>query len=81
MCVIAIDNEKGRTASVGPIFSYYEFHHPAEDRLTDPQWQNMISEGQLPNRPDWARVFQAPAEKRPKDDVLATTKRSGDTSR
>jgi hypothetical protein len=81
LCVISIDNEKDRTAYVGPIFSYYEFRHPAEDRLTDQQWQNMISKGQLPNRPEWTHVFQAPAKKRPKDGIPAMTKRSGRTSR
>jgi hypothetical protein len=62
--VIAIDNEKDRAVYVGPLYSYYEFRHPVEDRLTDQQWQEMISAGKVPPRPKWVDAFQAPAHKR-----------------
>jgi len=29
-------------AAVGPIFTYYEFEHPMDDRLTDEQWREML---------------------------------------
>ncbi|MBY0522486.1 MAG: DUF3160 domain-containing protein [Gemmataceae bacterium] len=64
--VIAIDNEKDRAVYVGPLFSYYEFRHPVNDRLTDQQWQDMIQKNKLPARPEWVNAFQAtPAERKP----------------
>jgi hypothetical protein len=37
----------------GAIFSYYEFWHPASDRLTDEKWQEMVNIGHAPMQPDW----------------------------
>jgi hypothetical protein len=39
-------------ASVGPVFSYYEFPHPMNDRLTDEAWRTMLSTNP-PARPEW----------------------------
>ena len=36
----------------GGTYSYYEFLHPMNDRLTDAQWQDMLINNP-PNRPDW----------------------------
>ncbi|HKK83343.1 MAG TPA: DUF3160 domain-containing protein [Atribacterota bacterium] len=41
----------------GPVFSYYEFKHPMEDRLTDEKWQSMIENNQLPPLPGWIDRF------------------------
>jgi hypothetical protein len=41
------------TASIGPIFTYYEFPHPMDDRLTDEAWRGMLSGAEPPSRPDW----------------------------
>ncbi len=41
------------TASLGPIFTYYEFPHPMSDRLTDEAWRAMLSGAEPPARPDW----------------------------
>jgi len=65
--VIAIDSEDDRTAFVGPVYSYYEFRHPLRDRLTDQQWHKMIAGGELPARPAWTDVFQAPGVQRKLD--------------
>jgi hypothetical protein len=62
--VVAIDNGDDRMIYVGPAFSYYEFHQPAEHRLTDEQWAKMLVTGQAPSRPAWTDSFQAPATKR-----------------
>jgi hypothetical protein len=35
----------------GACFSYYEF--TSKSRLTDEEWQQMISQGKTPSRPDW----------------------------
>lgn len=41
----------------GAIFSYYEFEHPSDDRLTDEKWQKMIKEQKAPPSPDWTKSF------------------------
>ena len=37
----------------GAVFSYYEFQHPASDRLTDEAWQKMLRGGEQPDPPAW----------------------------
>ncbi len=44
----------------GGVFSYYEFPWPADDRLTDEKWRQMLDEGQAPARPDWIDSFFVP---------------------
>ena len=58
--VIAIDNDADRMVYVGPLFSYYEFRQPVRQRLTDPEWSNLVAQGQLPPRPEWTREFVGP---------------------
>jgi hypothetical protein len=41
----------------GGVFSYYEFTQPAQDRLTDEQWRQMLDEGQAPPLPQWTNSF------------------------
>jgi hypothetical protein len=41
----------------GAVFSYYEFEHPASDRLTDEAWQAMIKRRTAPKPPAWTRSF------------------------
>jgi hypothetical protein len=48
----------------GGVFSYYEFLQPANDRLTDEKWQQMLFDGKAPPQPDWINVFQS-EEKKP----------------
>jgi hypothetical protein len=62
--VVAVDNEQDRMIYVGPAYSYYEFHHPASDRLTDEKWEQMLDINSAPPRPAWTEVFQAPTLKR-----------------
>jgi len=40
-------------ASVGPIFTYFEFPRPMDDRLTDEAWRDMLDQGTAPPRPEW----------------------------
>jgi len=40
-------------ASIGPVFTYYEFTHPMSDRLTDEAWRSMLNQGEAPARPEW----------------------------
>lgn len=46
----------------GAIFSYYEFHHPISDRLTDEKWQKMLNEGSAPQQPSWIK-YKSKAQK------------------
>jgi hypothetical protein len=39
-------------ASLGPVFTYYEFPHPMDDRLTDEAWRALLNAAP-PARPDW----------------------------
>lgn len=39
----------------GAVFSFYEF--PSKTRLTDEEWQQILSEGNAPNRPEWTQSF------------------------
>jgi hypothetical protein len=41
----------------GGVFAYYEFPWPAEDRLTDEAWRQMLDQGQAPARPEWIGSF------------------------
>lgn len=43
----------------GGVYSYYEFPWPAEDRLTDEKWWEMLDNGQEPDRPAWIESFMA----------------------
>jgi hypothetical protein len=41
----------------GGVFSYYEFLHPASDRLTDEAWIGMLKAGKQPAQPKWTESF------------------------
>jgi hypothetical protein len=49
-------------AAAGPVFSYHEFRHPIDDRLTDEQWKEMLAEGTAPPQPAWTCSFRYPCE-------------------
>lgn len=52
----------------GPVFSYYEFKWPMNDRLTDEKWTEMLDKGENPAEPDWARSFMHPITFSPEKD-------------
>jgi hypothetical protein len=39
----------------GPIFSYYEFKQPMDNRLTDKKWRNMLNNQNVPEQAPWLR--------------------------
>lgn len=41
----------------GAVFSYYEFPWPAQDRLTDEKWREMVMSRETPDRPEWSASF------------------------
>jgi len=44
----------------GPVFSYYEFKWPMDDRLTDEKWTEMLEGGTNPAQPEWVKSFMHP---------------------
>jgi len=58
--VVAIDNREDRAAYVGPVYSYYELTARADRRMTDEEWQAMLSADRAPSRPAWTAAFAAP---------------------
>jgi len=46
-------------------FSYYEFHWPASDRLTDEKWQALLASGQAPPQPEWTESYLVPGSVAP----------------
>jgi hypothetical protein len=56
---VIVDDDRGRRLCRGGVFSYYEFKHPMDDRLTDEAWQQMGQEGQRPDQPEWVKSFTA----------------------
>lgn len=56
---VIIDSARGVRIYRGAVFSYYEFKHTMEDRLTDEKWQEMGENRERPNQPDWVRSFIA----------------------
>ncbi|MEL7564439.1 MAG: DUF3160 domain-containing protein [Dehalobacterium sp.] len=57
--VVPIDG-KLRIAK-GAVYSYYEFPWPAEDRLTDEKWKEMLESGEEPDQPEWTELYKVPA--------------------
>jgi hypothetical protein len=55
-------DEQTLGASVGPIYSYYEFPRPVQERLDDEQWRDMIDDGRAPARPRFVGGFHARQE-------------------
>ena len=41
---------------VGPVFSYYEFKQPMDDRLTDEAWREIL-DSNPPPEPEWTNTF------------------------
>ncbi|HYF91271.1 MAG TPA: DUF3160 domain-containing protein [Symbiobacteriaceae bacterium] len=41
----------------GAIYTYYEFLHPAADRMTDEAWLAQVQAHQTPPQPDWTASF------------------------
>lgn len=62
LVIVPIDGKL--TLTRGAVFSYYEFKHPLEDRLTDEKWQAILKAGRAPDPPVWTRRFLAPGKPR-----------------
>jgi len=54
---VIVDDARGRRICRGGVFSYYEFKHPMDDRLTDEAWQQMGKDQRRPDPPRWTASF------------------------
>lgn len=75
LAVIAVDQGETSTAYVGPIYSYYEFAQPVSQRLTDEEWTKMLTSGEAPARPAWAKPLLVSATHRSQSKPNATLRR------
>lgn len=58
MILVAVPDGSGDlVCAVGPVFSYYEFKYPMNDRLTDEAWKSLLESGDVPDRPEWINSF------------------------
>lgn len=51
--------------AAGPVFTYYEFRHPANDRLTDQVWREMLDGDSPPAHAPWTCSFRYPCSSGP----------------
>ena len=54
---VAIERNGRRELARGAIFSYYEFTHSADDRLTDEKWREVLDGDGAPKLPEWTKSF------------------------
>ena len=54
---VYVDDAKGRRICRGMVYSYYEFKHPMNDRLSDEKWQLMGERNERPAMPAWTKSF------------------------
>ncbi len=57
LIAVAYDLPDGKVLlAAGPVFSYYEFKQPMDERLTDEAWREMLADSP-PKDPEWAASF------------------------
>ena len=54
---VAVPYGGHREIACGAIFTYYEFTHPADDRLTDEKWRQLLDTPDAPDPPAWTKSF------------------------
>jgi hypothetical protein len=60
LIVVAYKVPDGRIiAGAGPVFSYYEFKQPMDNRLTDEAWKELLHNDKEPERPIWVSSVMA----------------------
>ncbi len=61
LMVLTTETCDGAETFVGPVFSYYELDVPEIKRLSDSEWKEIITTGDMPARPTWTQSFLVPA--------------------
>ena len=64
---VAVPINGHRQLACGAIFTYYEFTHPASDRLTDEAWRALLDTSNAPAMPDWTKSFVSHLDKADSD--------------
>jgi hypothetical protein len=64
LLMIAVDNGQDKMVYAGPVLSHYEFEMPGVSRKSDSEWQQDISNGNHPSRPDWTKSYLVPGKNR-----------------
>jgi len=60
MLLVAYRHPDGHIlVGAGPVYSYYEFKQPMDDRLTDGKWREMLAKDKAPDLPGWTKTFTA----------------------
>ncbi|RYX81862.1 DUF3160 domain-containing protein [bacterium] len=54
---VAFERDGRRQMARGAAYSYYEFTHPASERLSDAAWQELLSKPEAPAMPAWTKSF------------------------
>ncbi|MFW9920002.1 MAG: DUF3160 domain-containing protein, partial [Candidatus Thorarchaeota archaeon] len=57
LIIVAVPIDGQIVLARGGSFSYYEFEHPMNDRLTDESWRDMLDSDIEPDFPDWTESF------------------------
>jgi hypothetical protein len=56
LVVVYSDPDGTLHAAAGPVYSYFEFTQPINNRLTDESWRNMLATNP-PKPPEWTNLF------------------------
>ncbi|HVF84898.1 MAG TPA: DUF3160 domain-containing protein, partial [Abditibacteriaceae bacterium] len=54
---VAVERNGHREIARGAVFTYYEFTQPAENRLTDEAWRELLKTDAAPKLPAWTSSF------------------------
>jgi hypothetical protein len=54
---VAVERNGRRELARGAVFTYYEFTHPAADRLTDEEWRELLDSEKAPKPPTWTSSY------------------------
>jgi len=57
LMVVAIDHDDRTALYGGPVSSFYSFHAPMDERMTDEQWIREIISGDIPSRPGFSAGY------------------------
>lgn len=53
------DSKEELMAFAGPVMSYYEKITEDFKRMTDQEWEQLVDQSKLPERPDWTNIYLA----------------------
>jgi hypothetical protein len=57
LVVVYADADGTLHCTAGPVYNYYEFTQPMNNRLTDEAWRAILAADQTPEPPEWTKNF------------------------